>query len=112
MASAEHNELMTRTNPGTPAGTLLRQYWQSAPNDFAAYLNLGRRLAQDGAEDELTKLRPAGTRFPSRQRSFAEIVFLVETNKSLLAFQRLRRHARPPRALRGGRGPHPRRLLR
>ena len=73
---------------------LLRQYWQSAPNDFAAYLNLGRRLAQDGAEDELTKLRPAGTRFPSRQRSFAEIVFLVETNKSLLAFQRLRRHAR------------------
>ena len=28
MASAEHNELMTRTNPGTPAGTLLRQYWQ------------------------------------------------------------------------------------
>lgn len=28
MASAEHNELMTRTNPGTAAGSLLRQYWQ------------------------------------------------------------------------------------
>ena len=28
MISAEQNELMTRIGPGTPAGTLLRQYWQ------------------------------------------------------------------------------------
>lgn len=27
---------------------LLRQYWQSSPNDFAAFLSLGRRLAQTG----------------------------------------------------------------
>ena len=28
MISAEQNELMTRIGPGTPAGRLLRQYWQ------------------------------------------------------------------------------------
>jgi len=28
MISAEQNELMTRIGPGTPAGTLLRNYWQ------------------------------------------------------------------------------------
>jgi phthalate 4,5-dioxygenase oxygenase subunit len=28
MISAEQNELMTRTGPGTPAGKLLRNYWQ------------------------------------------------------------------------------------
>ncbi|MGE5638771.1 MAG: Rieske 2Fe-2S domain-containing protein [Clostridia bacterium] len=28
MISAEQNELMTRVGPGTPAGRLLRQYWQ------------------------------------------------------------------------------------
>lgn len=28
MISAEQNELMTRIGPGTPAGQLLRQYWQ------------------------------------------------------------------------------------
>jgi phthalate 4,5-dioxygenase oxygenase subunit len=28
MISAEQNELMTRIGPGTPAGKLLRQYWQ------------------------------------------------------------------------------------
>jgi len=28
MISAEQNELMTRIGPGTPAGTLLREYWQ------------------------------------------------------------------------------------
>ena len=30
MLSAEQNELMTRAGPGTPAGTLLRHYWQPA----------------------------------------------------------------------------------
>src|SRR3954467_12698907 len=28
MISAEQNELMTRIGPGTPAGALLRNYWQ------------------------------------------------------------------------------------
>src|SRR6185503_1612321 len=28
MISAEQNELMTRVGPGTPAGMLLRNYWQ------------------------------------------------------------------------------------
>ena len=28
MISAEQNELMTRIGPGTPAGKLLRRYWQ------------------------------------------------------------------------------------
>ena len=28
MISREQNELMTRVGPGTPAGTLLRNYWQ------------------------------------------------------------------------------------
>src|SRR3954468_1319119 len=28
MISAEQNELMTRVGPGTPAGKLLRNYWQ------------------------------------------------------------------------------------
>src|SRR4029453_14398163 len=28
MISAEQNELMTRISPGTPAGALLRNYWQ------------------------------------------------------------------------------------
>ena len=28
MISAEQNDLMTRVGPGTPAGTLLRRYWQ------------------------------------------------------------------------------------
>lgn len=28
MISAEQNELMTRVGPGTPAGKLLRRYWQ------------------------------------------------------------------------------------
>ena len=28
MISAEQNELMTRIGPGTPAGSLLRSYWQ------------------------------------------------------------------------------------
>ncbi len=30
MLSAEQNELVTRTGPGTPAGDLLRRYWQPA----------------------------------------------------------------------------------
>ena len=30
MLSAEHNDLITRTNPGTAAGALLRRYWQPA----------------------------------------------------------------------------------
>jgi phenylpropionate dioxygenase-like ring-hydroxylating dioxygenase large terminal subunit len=30
MLSAEQNELITRTNPGTKAGNLLRRYWQPA----------------------------------------------------------------------------------
>jgi phenylpropionate dioxygenase-like ring-hydroxylating dioxygenase large terminal subunit len=30
MMSAEQNDLITRTAPGTPAGTLLRRYWQPA----------------------------------------------------------------------------------
>ena len=28
MISAEQNELMTRVGPGTPGGSLLRNYWQ------------------------------------------------------------------------------------
>ena len=28
MISREQNELMTRVGPGTPAGRLLRRYWQ------------------------------------------------------------------------------------
>jgi phthalate 4,5-dioxygenase oxygenase subunit len=28
MTSAAQNELMTRVGPGTPAGALLRRYWQ------------------------------------------------------------------------------------
>jgi phthalate 4,5-dioxygenase len=28
MISREQNELMTRIGPGTPAGKLLRRYWQ------------------------------------------------------------------------------------
>ena len=30
MLSAEQNDLITRTGPGTPAGTLMRRYWQPA----------------------------------------------------------------------------------
>ena len=30
MISREQNELMTRVGPGTPAGKLLRNYWQPA----------------------------------------------------------------------------------
>src|ERR1700727_2431479 len=30
MLSAEQNELMTRTGPGTGAGALMRRYWQPA----------------------------------------------------------------------------------
>jgi hypothetical protein len=30
MLSAEQNDLITRTNPGTAAGALLRRYWQPA----------------------------------------------------------------------------------
>ena len=30
MLSAEHNDLITRTGPGTPAGRLMRCYWQPA----------------------------------------------------------------------------------
>src|SRR4029079_19119817 len=30
MLMAEHNDLITRTNPGTAAGALLRRYWQPA----------------------------------------------------------------------------------
>jgi phenylpropionate dioxygenase-like ring-hydroxylating dioxygenase large terminal subunit len=30
MLSAEQNDLMTRTGPGTPAGGLMRRYWQPA----------------------------------------------------------------------------------
>ncbi len=30
MLSAEQNDLITRTGPGTPAGRLMRQYWQPA----------------------------------------------------------------------------------
>jgi phenylpropionate dioxygenase-like ring-hydroxylating dioxygenase large terminal subunit len=30
MLSAEQNDLMTRTGPGTPAGALMRRYWQPA----------------------------------------------------------------------------------
>jgi hypothetical protein len=30
MLSAERNELLTRTGPGTPAGKLMRCYWQPA----------------------------------------------------------------------------------
>ncbi len=31
MMSEERNARMTRVGPGTPAGTLLRNYWQSPP---------------------------------------------------------------------------------
>jgi cold shock CspA family protein len=30
MLSAEQNDLITRTGPGTPAGALMRRYWQPA----------------------------------------------------------------------------------
>ena len=30
MLSAEQNDLITRTGPGTPAGRLMRCYWQPA----------------------------------------------------------------------------------
>ena len=30
MLSAEQNALITHVGPGTPAGTLMRQYWQPA----------------------------------------------------------------------------------
>jgi hypothetical protein len=30
MLSAEQNDLMTRTGAGTPAGVLMRRYWQPA----------------------------------------------------------------------------------
>src|SRR4026208_2143930 len=30
MLSAEQNDLITRVGPGTPAGTLMRRYWQPA----------------------------------------------------------------------------------
>ena len=30
MLSAEQNDLITRIGPGTPAGTLMRRYWQPA----------------------------------------------------------------------------------
>ena len=38
MFSKEDNEAMTRTDPGTPAGKLLRQYWQpvATPDDLPA----------------------------------------------------------------------------
>ena len=30
MLSAEQNDLITRTGPGTPAGRVMRHYWQPA----------------------------------------------------------------------------------
>ena len=37
MLSAQQNELITRTAPGTAAGVLMRRYWQPAAlvDDFA-----------------------------------------------------------------------------
>ena len=51
MISAEQNERMTRVGPGTPAGTLLRNYWQPAALldefDAARPLRPVRLLGQD-----------------------------------------------------------------
>jgi len=53
MISAEQNELMTRVGPGTPAGSLLRRYWQPAAlvdeldADPEQPLRALRRLGQD-----------------------------------------------------------------
>jgi phthalate 4,5-dioxygenase len=42
MISAEQNELMTRIGPGTPAGALLRNYWQ--PVALAEELHAARAV--------------------------------------------------------------------
>jgi phthalate 4,5-dioxygenase len=51
MISAEQNELMTRIGPGTPAGKLLRSYWQPAALvdefDTARPVKAVRLLGQD-----------------------------------------------------------------
>jgi phenylpropionate dioxygenase-like ring-hydroxylating dioxygenase large terminal subunit len=41
MISAEENQLLTQTGPNTPAGELLRRYWQPVA--------LSEELPQDGA---------------------------------------------------------------
>src|SRR5436190_20219289 len=43
MATQQENELLTRVGPGTPAGELLRRYWQPAA--------LSAELPMDGPPD-------------------------------------------------------------
>ena len=51
--SAEENELLVRTGPGTPGGRVLRAYWQPAA--------LSEELARAGAEVLVADLgHPAG----------------------------------------------------
>ncbi len=49
MLSAEDNELLTRTGPGTPMGRVLRRYWQ--PLALAAELPDDRPLIDIDAPD-------------------------------------------------------------
>lgn len=72
MLSQEDNELLTRTGPGTPAGNLLRRYWQPVA--------LSEELAEDGPplslrvvgedltlfRDEFGRLGLLGLRCPHR----------------------------------------------
>ncbi len=54
MISAGQNELMTRIGPGTPAGTLLRNYWQPAALALVALATVS--VVSFGADDETVRV--------------------------------------------------------
>ncbi len=57
MLSAEDNELLTRTGPGTPMGRVLRRYWQ--PLALAAELPDDRPLIDIDAPDKSDTIKIA-----------------------------------------------------
>jgi len=73
---------------------MLKMQWRAAPDDFNAFLQLGRQYAMQGDETALGELREAGQKFPAKQLSFAEIVFALEMGQDETCFRQLRRHAR------------------
>jgi phthalate 4,5-dioxygenase oxygenase subunit len=66
MISAEQNELMTRIGPGTPAGKLLRNYWQ--PVGLAHEMSTDRPLKAVKVLDENLVLFKSDNRYGLMQR--------------------------------------------
>lgn len=63
MLRREQNELLTRTGPGTPAGELLRRYWQ--PVALSEELHTRGRLANVLAQTHESRSRPLVVRISS-----------------------------------------------